>query len=62
MLSVALILSIAGTLIALLIAVLIYAVGVYLLHAPQPWVGVVALIVFVLLLLGNVGTGVGVGS
>lgn len=44
-------------LVALLVAVLIYAVGIYLLHAPQPVVGLVAFIVFLLLLLGNVGSG-----
>lgn len=49
--------SATGLLVAVLIAVLIYAVGVYVLHAPVQIVGIVAFIVFVLLLLGNVGAG-----
>ncbi len=49
--------SVAGILIALLVAVLVYAVGIHLLHAAPQVVGLVAFIVFVLLLLGNVGAG-----
>jgi ABC-type multidrug transport system permease subunit len=38
-------------LIALLIGAAIYYVGIYILHAPQPIVGIVAFIVFLLILL-----------
>lgn len=38
-------------LIALLVAVLVYAVGIYVLHAPQPAVGLIAFVLFLLVLL-----------
>lgn len=56
MLEAALVLSLGGILVAVLIAVLVYVVGVYLLHAPPQIVGLIAFIVFVLLLLGGVGS------
>lgn len=40
-----------AVLIAVLIAVVIYAVGVYVLHAPQPAVGLIAFVIFLVLLL-----------
>lgn len=47
--------SLGGIVIALILAVLVYAIGIYLLHAPQPVVGLIAFLIFVLLVLGNVG-------
>lgn len=45
-------------LIALLIGVLVYAVGIYLLHAPQPAVGLIAFVIFLLVLLLSLPNGV----
>ena len=44
--------------IALIVGVLIYAVGVYVLHAPQPAVGLIAFLVFLIILLYELPGGV----
>jgi hypothetical protein len=38
-------------LIALLVGVIVYAIGIYVLHAPQPAVGLIAFVIFLLILL-----------
>lgn len=57
MIEAAIVFSLAGLLVALLVGLFVYAVGVYVLHAPAQIVGLIAFIVFVLLVLGNVGAG-----
>ncbi len=53
MLVLGLVLSPGAILVAVLVGVLIYAVGVYVLHAPTEIVGIVAFLVFLLVLLGG---------
>ncbi len=45
-------------LIALVIGVLVYAVGIYVLHAPQPAVGLIAFVIFLIVLLLSLPNGV----
>jgi len=53
MLTLGIALSPSAILVAVLVGVLIYAVGVYVLHAPTEIVGIVAFVMFLLVLLGG---------